>query len=263
MGSKADGGASAPDPRLVDAQIKSLGVQDEALSWIMGNNKDLAPLQKEQLALGLKSAKTAYQQSQDDRQWALKKRGQLDTAQSAIIDSAASYDEGDRRATLMGEATGDITNAFGLARKQADMDLSRLGVDPSSGRALAVRGEMGVSEALAKTAAGRRATEAAHTEGLQLKGKAADMLSGYPTMATGLTTSGAGLGANGVSVANSGLAGLNSGWGTAVNAGGAIGNNASSMYGQQANHQANMLKAEGDGGAGMVVGLATAAATAY
>lgn len=235
-------------------------IQDDALQRIMDNNEELAPLQREQLAFGLKTGRQAWQQSQDDRQWALKKRGQLDLAQQGILDAASGFSEGDRRRTLMGEATGDITQAFGLARKQADMDMSRLGVDPASGRSVAARSEMGTAEALARVAAGRKVSEAARAEGLQLKGRAADMLSGYPTMASGLTTSGAGLGANGLAVANTGLAGLNSGWGVVGSGAGALGQNASTMYNTQQTAATAANNAEASSTGALIGGAATVAA---
>lgn len=43
------GGAPAPDPRLIEAQIKSLGVQDDVIQRVIGNSERLQPLQEEQL----------------------------------------------------------------------------------------------------------------------------------------------------------------------------------------------------------------------
>ena len=49
------------------------------------------------------------------------------------------------------------------------------------------------------------------------------------------TQSGAGFGASGTNIANQGLAGMNSGYGAAGTMAGQMGQNASSMYGTQAN----------------------------
>lgn len=59
MGSKSSN-VPAPDPRLVEAQIKSMGIQDDVIQKIMQQSDEVQPLQKEQLQFGLDSARTAY-----------------------------------------------------------------------------------------------------------------------------------------------------------------------------------------------------------
>lgn len=74
MGSKSSN-APAPDPRLVEAQIRSMGIQDDVIKRVMQQSEEILPLQKEQLQFGLDSARTAYDQSQQDRTWILDRRG--------------------------------------------------------------------------------------------------------------------------------------------------------------------------------------------
>lgn len=232
MGAKS---APKPDPRLVTRQIRSMDVQDEALREMMVNNRQFAPLQREQMEFGLQTQRTAYAQSQEDREWALAKRRQLDAAQEPFLREARDFDEGARGEQLRGEAYGDINQAFSEARGGGARALTRSGVNPSSGRFQAMQSQVGIQEALAKAKAGSMVRAAAKAEGMALRGNAANMLSGFPAQASALTGMGAGYGVGGLNAVNSGLAGLNGGWGAAAGAAGSMGQNAASMYGVQQN----------------------------
>ena len=55
--------APAPDPRLIEAQIRSLDKQGLALDKIMANSERLLPLQEEQMRSALDSNRTAFSQA--------------------------------------------------------------------------------------------------------------------------------------------------------------------------------------------------------
>lgn len=261
--------APPPDPRLVEAQIKSMGYQDKFVQQMMENadwlrpyqqrqieqglelQDRLAPIQEEQLRFGLKTANTAYEQSQEDRAWALGKRAQLDKAQSTLLNEAATYDEGQRRDKLFGEAVGDITQSFDQAEAQGLRTMARMGANPSDAKFGAMVNQNNLQEALAKSQAGSKASELARAEGLQLKSNAANMLSGYPSMGMQASSQGAGFGGMGLTIANNGLAGagnamnfmgaglagMNSGYGMAGQMAGQMGSNATNMWGAQASYK--------------------------
>lgn len=237
---------AAPDPRLVEAQIKSMGVQDSAIQSILQNSADLAPLQQEQLQFGLDSARTAYGQSQDDRTWSLGKRGQLDTAQNGILSEANNFSEPERRAALFGEASSDIAQAFASSRATSARQLARMGVNPSDGATAAQSTQTAIGEAMAKATAGSQSSKEARAEGLQLKSNAVNMLSGYPAQASGLSGAGAGFASSGLGLANSGLAGLNSGATSASTMAGQWGSNATGMFNAQANYKIAADRAAAD-----------------
>lgn len=228
-------GAQAPDPKLVEAQLRSMGIQDQAIQQILKNSEDLAPIQKAQMQFGLDASKKAYEQSQEDRVWSLGKRNQLDQAQKPLIDAASNFSETGRRAELAGKGMADVEGSFSQARAGLGRDMARMGLDPNSGRVAAASNQTAIEEAKAKAAVGSNATTAARAEGMQLKSNVANMLSGFPAMAAGLTNSGASLGSNGLTVANTGLAGMNSGYGAASAGAGQMGNNATGMYSAQGN----------------------------
>ena len=234
MGKKGKGGgAPAVDPRLTEAQIRSMGLQDEAIQQIMRNNADLAPLQKEQLQFGLDSSRTAYAQSQDDRGFMLGRRGKLSGLQDTIVNDAATFNTDAKREELASQASADVNRAFANAEGQNGRAMARMGVNPNSSRALAVGNQTAIAKAAALAGASTGARTGARLEGRALIDRASNTLAGYPAMGMQATGAGAGIGASGISIANTGLAGLNSGAMAAGGLAGQMGQNASGMYGVQ------------------------------
>ena len=249
MGNKSSD--NAPDPRLVEAQIHSMGLQEKVANSLMENAKEFEPLQKEQMEFGLKSAKTAYDQSQADRSYALGKRDQLSGVQDSIVDDAKTFNTEDKRAELAGKAVADVNQAFDSAGGQAERAMERSGVNPNSGKAAAMGNQILVSKALAGAGAATKARADATTMGMALKDRAAGALGAYPGLSSGLTTAGAGLGASGVNVVNAGTAGINSGLTAAGGMAGSMGSNATGMFGQQANLASQENAAAGGAAAGL------------
>lgn len=233
MGSKSS--TPAPDPRLVDAQIESMGYQNKAIQQIIENSGALLPYQQAQMQFGLDASRRAFDQSQADRQWSLGRRNVLSGLQDGLIDTANLFDSDARRNQLAGQALGDVTQAFASQRGMAQRNLSRSGVNPNDGKFASLHNQMDMAEAAAKATAANKTREAARQEGLSLKQSAANMMSGYPAMGMQATGAGAGFGGMGLQVANQGLAGMNSGWGAAGGLAGQMGQNATGMWNAQAN----------------------------
>lgn len=229
--------APPPDPRLTEAQIKSMGTQDSAIQKMMENAEALAPIQREQMQFGLDTSRTAWDQSQADRTYSLDRRGELTTLQDRAIDDANSFDSESKGEQYAAGAVADVGMQAEVARQSQARGLQRMGVNPSSGKMLAISSQLGLSEAAAKAGAANKVREAARLEGYGLNDRASNMLSGYPSMGMSATGAGAGFGANGLTLANQGLAGMNSGWGAAATGAGQLGSNATGMYGAQANYK--------------------------
>lgn len=243
---KGSQAAPAPDPALIEAQIKSMGIQDEVIKQIMATSQDMMPLQKEQLQFGLDSAKTAYQQAQDDRVYALGKRAQYDDALKPMADEANNFDEEARGQELYSKAAADISQKAAAARDQTRRQLSRTGANPSDGMAVAMESKSAMDEALAKAMAGARSRDAATNEGRGLRANLVNTLAGFPSQAAGLTGSGANFGASGINMTNASLSGMNSGFGAAGTTAGQMGANASNMYNAQSNFNLNNQKLAND-----------------
>ena len=188
-----------------------MGYQDQLIQQMLQNSNDLAPLQKQQLQFGLDSAKTAYDQSQEDRQWMLTRRGQLSGIQDQMVKDANDFNLEGRQNQLVDRAYADINEGYSNARAQGLRNMERMGVNPASGRMAALASQDNVGLAAARAGAASKVREAARAEGYALTDRANNALAGYPAMASGATGAGAGYGAAGLGLANAGLGGLNSG----------------------------------------------------
>ena len=236
MGSKTSS-APAPDPRLVEAQIRSMGIQDDVIKRVMQQSDEIQPLQREQMQFGLDSARTAYDQSQEDRKWMLDRRGSLASMQDTLVQDAKGFNAESQGNQLAGKAMADVNQGFANAEGQQSRALARMGVNPSSGKALAMGNQTAIAKAAALAAAGTGARDRARSEGYALTDRATNALAGYPAMGMQATQSGAGFGASGTTIANQGLAGMNSGYGAAGTMAGQMGQNAANMYGAMGSYR--------------------------
>jgi len=236
MGSKSSS-APPPDPALIAAQIKSMGIQDSAIQEVLKQSADMLPYQKEQMQFGLDTSRAAYDQAQEDRTWMLQRRGGLSGLQDSMINEAKSFNAEDKADELAGKAGADVTQAFSSARAQGARDLSRMGVNPSDGKMAAMTNQANIAQATATAGAMTNARGAARMEGRALTDRAQNALAGYPAMSMQATGAGQGYGSAGLGLANAGLAGMNSGFGTAGQMAGQLGSNASGMYGAMGSYK--------------------------
>jgi hypothetical protein len=223
----------APDPRLVEAQIRSMGVQDDMISRVVASAEAMQPLQEEQMRFGLEANRTAFEQSQADRQYALERRGQLTGLQDQMISEARSFDAENRGNELAAQAGADVEQAFANQRQAYGRAMARMGVNPNSGRSAAMDAQMSIAQATAKAGIQGGARQAARAEGRALTDRASNALSGYPAMGMSTTGSGAQFAASGIGLANSAAAGRTAGYGMAGGMAGQMGQNATNMYGTQ------------------------------
>lgn len=257
------GGAStpAPDPRLVDAQVRNLGVQDDMIKQIIGNANDMAPIQKEQTQFALDSAKLAQQQAQEDREYSIGRRDQLTGLQDQMIQDAKTFNTEAKQEELAGQAAADVSQAYTSAQRTQAAEMARMGVNPTDGKYGAASNALSAQTALASAQAKNGARTAARAEGRALTDRAGNALAGYPAMGMQATGAMAGYGASGQNIANAGLAGLNSGYGQAAGMAQNAGNSAANMWGQQSNAYQQSQAASGSA-TGAMVGLGVSAAIA-
>ena len=235
MGSKSS--APPPNPQLEAVQIESLHQQQQIAFQQLTAQQQLQPLQMEALRFGLDSQKTAYEQSQADRTYALNKRDQLDTAMQPLLDKANNFDEAARRAELKGESDQAITNAFGDAANQQKRTLGRAGFSTDAMQTQAIEQQSDMSEAVARAGAGRAISAQAKQEGVQAKTDAVNMLAGYPAQAAQTAATGASIGAGMSGGVNAGAAGVYSPMSATSKIFGNIGTSAAGLWGQQASNK--------------------------
>lgn len=245
-GGKGGSSAPPPDPRLIEAQIRSMGVQDSAIGEVLRNSRDLAPLQRQQLQDSISRGTALYDQSQADRSYGLQRRGVLTGLQDQMVTDAKDFNTADRREQMAAEAQADVSSAYDNAAEVQSRSLSRMGVNPNSGRAAAMGNAMSIARAASSASAANKTRQAARLEGFQLNDRASNAFSGYPASTAGSVGMGLNTAGFGLNSANSGLAGLNSGYGAASNMAGQMGNNATSMFGAQANYKNQQDKIAAD-----------------
>lgn len=233
-GGKGGSSTPPPDPRLVEAQIRSMGYSDQAIQQILANSNEMLPIQKEQMQFGLDTSRQAWNQSQQDRQWALGRRDQLTGAQNkqiAQLDEFNADKEGDQFAA---RARADVQAAAAREFGAQERGLMRRSVNPNSGKFAAMSNERALKTAAIDAGAATNARLWAKDKEYGLTDRIVNALSGYPSMGMQTTGSGAGFGGMGLQLANSGLGGMNSGFGTASTAASQMGQNATGMWGAQA-----------------------------
>jgi hypothetical protein len=259
------GNMPAPDPALIAAQVKSLGIQDEALQAIMQNSRSMQPLQQQQMQFGLDSARAAYDNAQADRDYSIERRDKLSGLQDSLIRDANSFDTEAKREELAGKAQADVNQAFGNAEQQQTRALARMGVNPNSGKFAAMSNQNAIAQAAALAGASNSARTAARQEGMAMTDRAANALAGYPSMGMTATGQGAQYGGLGLNYANQGLSGMNSGFQT----GAGVAGNSAAGYGnawglQNSAYQADQARGESMGSIlGGIGGLAAGAADVY
>ena len=237
--------APAPDPRLVEAQVRSLGIQEDAVNRMLKISEEMAPLQRQEMEAALHRSGVLWDQSQADREFALGKRSQLSGIQDAIAQESARFSESDRRDQLAGQASSDVEQAFENARGQLEREKTRMGVNPNDGRGQAMSNSLGISEALAKVTGRNLAGQQARGERLGLQDRANNVLAGYPAMSAGSVGTGLGTMGAGQQALNSGMSGLMAGPQTAASGANQFGSAAGNMWSAQANRYDNAQAAGG------------------
>lgn len=262
-GMTLEGGTStpAPDPRLVEAQVRNLGVQDDMIQQIIQNTNDMAPIQKEQTQFALDTARQSWEQSQSDRDYAIGRRDQLTGLQDTMIQDAKTFNTEAKREELAGQAAADVSQAYTSAQRTQAAEMARMGVNPADGKYGSMSNALSATTALASASAKNGARTAARQEGQMLTDRASNALAGYPAMGMQTTAATAGYGGMGQSVANTGLAGLNSGYGQAAGMAGNAGNSAANMWGQQSNAY-QQSQASSGATTGTLLGVGVSAAIA-
>lgn len=259
------GNVPAPDPALIAAQVKSLGIQDEALSAIMENSRAMLPLQEQQMQFGLESARTAYDNAQADRAYSLERRDELSGLQDQLVKDAADFNTEAKQGELAAAASADVAKAFDNAEQQQSRSLTRMGVTPGSGKFLLASNQGKTAKAAALASASNNARTAAKQEGRVLTDRATNALAGYPSMSAQATGQGAQFGGLGLNYANQGLSGMNSG----LQTGASVASSSASGYGnawglQQNAYAADQANKESFGSVlGGIGGLAAGAAKLY
>jgi hypothetical protein len=102
----------------------------------------------------------------------------LSTTQPMMLDymkQAATYDTANRRSEAMGQATASVGSAVDAQRRQSEMQLESMGVDPSQTRYQSLDNTMGIARAQQSVQAATQARQDVEARGLQMRASAIGM----------------------------------------------------------------------------------------
>lgn len=176
--------------------------------------------------------------------------------EQAIVSSAQSYDTAGKTDQAVGMAQADVNQGFASAQGQQSRALSRMGVNPSSGKALAMSNQTAIAQAGALAGAANGARDKIELQGYARKMDAANL--GRGLASNQATSAGVALNAGNSAVNNAGqtlaqgnqaAAQMGQGWSTAMNGN----NSAGQLYGQAAE-----LASKDNGMMGAIGGIAGA-----
>lgn len=85
--------------------------------------------------------------------------GTFNDMQDAYAKDAFGYNSAERQQRVSDKAMADVEKQFGDVQGQSNRDLSRRGVNPSSGRSLALSNQLGISKAAAMAGAANKARQ--------------------------------------------------------------------------------------------------------
>lgn len=157
--------------------------------------------------------------------------------EEGIVADAQAYDTTARREAAASEAVADVGMQAELARQAQTRQQQRMGVNPASGKAVALQSQIGMAEAAAKAGAANTARDKIELQGYARKMDAANL--GRGLASSQATSAGVALNAGNSAVGNAGVpltqanqaaATMGQGFNTAIQGN----NSAGQLYGQVA-----------------------------
>ena len=234
--------ADAPDMTAMNtAAAANADIAKEALAWYKQQYADSAP----QRELAAKTANDVAQQQlvtskQNDTisndYWNYQKNT-FRPLEGKIIADAQNFNSEASQNEAAGKALADVEQQFGNEAAQQQRAMTRMGVNPNSGRFALMGSQMAMAQAAAKAGAASKARDSVELQGYARKMDAANM--GRGLASSQATSAGVALNAGTSAVNNAGvpltqanqaMATIGQGFGTAIQGNNSAGN----LYGQAA-----------------------------
>ena len=173
------------------------------------------------------------------------------------LKEAGDWDSQGNIDAARGRATADVAQGFEGAEQQSQRALTRMGINPSSGRFMAVQQRLAADKAAAMAGAGTNAEEGRRVQGVGMRQQASNIAQGLPaqSLAQGAQSSVTGVAAAGVAGAGgaqnldlgrTALSGMNMGAGIYGSAANGYGN----IYGQASTNASNANATSSNNAAG-------------
>lgn len=253
-----------PDKNIGEAAKEAAAVAKEALDFNKQVYKDGKPRQEamdrltqrvvdQQLAVGDQN------QAQAQDQWNRFKT-LFAPVEEQMVKDATSIDTPEAQERAAGQAGAEVEKSYAAAEKQQQRNLTSMGVNPNSGRAISASGTTGLMKAADQSSAMNNARNIVRDKGIALRAGAANFGRNMPNTAAGAygMTLNSGNNATGnqgraMDAANNSVSQMNQGFGTAIQGNTAAGQILNSQYSTQvgawnAKQQADATAAAGFGG---------------
>jgi hypothetical protein len=173
---KASNNATAAAGEMASEQI---ALDRETLDFYKSQYADQKPLQEAQAkaAAEVSTAQLASMRQNDTiaKDYYDYQTGTFRPMEKAIVADAQNYDTTARREEKAGQAVADVGMQAELGRQANVRQMNRMGVNPNSGKMLAMGNQMALGEAVAKAGAANKARDAVETQGFARKMDAASL----------------------------------------------------------------------------------------
>lgn len=257
--------ADAPDTSGMNAAAKANAeISKEALAFYKQTYAEQAPQREAAAKIAMDVANQQLESSKQNTAisndyWNYQK-DTFRPLEEGIVADAQTYDTAARRESAASEAVADVGMQAEAARQAQTRQQQRMGVNPSSGKAMALQSQMGMAEALGKAGAANTARDKIELQGYARKMDAANL--GRGLASSQATSAGVALNAGNSAVGNAGTpltqanqatATMGQGFSTAMQGNSSAGQ----MYGQvaQIQNQANSANSELMGSLGSAAGM--------
>lgn len=169
-----DLGADAPDTSRQDAVAEQMArMSEEQWNWVKDQYLAQAPTREAAAATAQQVSEAGLSSMKLQNQVVADYKADRDTLyrplEQQLVTEANNYDTAARRDAAASEAVADVGMQAEAARQAQTRQQQRMGVNPSSGKALALQSQMGLAEAAAKAGAANTARDKVETVGRALK----------------------------------------------------------------------------------------------
>lgn len=235
----------APDMTAQNAlAAQQVNISNESLNWAKQIYAETAPERKEATSRAIEVSNAQMEamrkQSALTDEYAAYQKETFQPLEKAIVAEAQAYDTPERREAKAVAASADVDMQVANQRAATQREMGRNGVNPSSGKMIAMQGVMDLGAAKLRVGAANTARDKVETIGAAKMADAANL--GRGLSSSQATSAGIALNQGNSSVNNGQLPGVIAGQGNAIMTGGFSG--AQSGLGQAGNTYGNITQAQ-------------------
>lgn len=267
------GSAPAPDPAIGAAAQQNAEVAREALTFNKQVYADNQPRQAASDALATRVVEDQLAISQQNQTQAADQWDRFQTifapVENQMVADATNIDSAGELARASGEAATGVQTQFDNAAGQRRRSQAAMGINPNSGRAMAMDSEAQLGLAASKAGASNNARLVARDRGIALRAGAANFGRNMPNTAANAYTTAVNSGNSAMSnqnstmgTANANAGQMNQGFNTSINGTNSAMQGLNAQYGNQLNawNTQQQADAASSAGIGNMVGTIGAAA---